>query len=155
MGHELAQCGGKLARWQSPRSLLFASLVSCQDANKAWHDLAHEGVQVVLPGGRLLKKRFEENKGDSGSWVVTSEKKRLTMPVVLEMTIIWDCQIKDKSSFFRPLTCFCRIPSLIIFFSSAKNIFFLSKYSLPFPSVKFFLSKIYPYPNIILLFLLC
>ena len=67
LGHELAQCGGKLARSQSPRSLLFASLVSCQDANKARHDLAHEGVQVVLPGGRLLKKRFEENKGDSGS----------------------------------------------------------------------------------------
>ena len=54
--------GKKLAR-----SPLFASLVSCQDANVARYDLAHEGVQVVLPGGRLLKERFEENKGDSGS----------------------------------------------------------------------------------------
>ena len=54
--------GEKLAR-----SPLFASLVSCQDANVARYDLAHEGVQVVLPGGRLLKERFEENKGDSGS----------------------------------------------------------------------------------------
>ena len=67
MGHELAQCGGKLARSQSPRSLLFASLVSCQDANEARPDLACEGVQVVLPGARLLKERFVQNKRYPGT----------------------------------------------------------------------------------------